>query len=198
MTFIQNLVWYAIPIGIVAALVQCLDQALAGKKIFRPLIAGGGWISFQAWALYFLAGAFALANGLDNGKWGLTGTLWILCSYILGIVAAIIIFELGGVFASAKFWAVPIALVIVCIVVMQLQIASTPINYVPALFVGAGVFFGIMSYCPQVAGAFDEGASKWSNYGKAAVAELVYCLIGCAAGFVIVWWASEIGPKIVA
>jgi len=194
MTFIQNLVWYAIPIGIVAALVQCLDQALAGKKIFRPLIAGGGWISFQAWALYFLAGAF----NPDNGKWGITGTVWILCSYIMGILAAIIIFEFGGKLAAAKFFAVPLALVVVCIVVMQLQLTSAPLNYVPALFVGAGVFFGIMSYCPQVPGAFDEGASKWTNYGKAAVAELVYCLIGCAAGFIIVWWASEIGPKIVA
>jgi hypothetical protein len=186
MTFAFNLIAYAIPIGIVAALVQCLDQALAAKKVLAPLIAGGGWISFQAWALYFLAGAF----NPNNGPYGITGTLWILCSYILGIVAAILIFELAGALGKLKFFAVPVALVVICIIVMQLQLCPAPINYVPALFVGAGVFFAIMSYCPMVPGAFAEGASKWSNYTKAAVAELVYCLIGCAAGFIIVWWAT--------
>ncbi|MDR1710448.1 MAG: DUF1097 domain-containing protein [Propionibacteriaceae bacterium] len=190
MTFVYNLLAYAIPIGIVAALVQCIDQFFAGKKTFAPLIAGGGWISFQAWALYFLAGAFNPAAA--ETPFNIVGTVWILCSYAMGIIAAILIFELAGKLGSFKFFAVPAALVVICIIVMQLQLTQAPLNYVPALFVGAGVFFAIMSYMPSVPGAFPEGASKWTNYGKAAVGELVYCLIGCLAGFAIVAFASVI------
>jgi hypothetical protein len=184
----QNLVAYAIPVGVLAALVQVIDQLFVGKlKGIGPFVAGGGWVAFQAWALYFLAGAF---NPDGVGTNGINGALWALVSYALGIVASILIFEFGGILGKLGFWAMPVSLVVLCIPVIFLQLADAPFNYVPALFVGAGVFFCVMSYFPQVKGAFKEGSSKWSNYGSTAVGELVYCAIGLAAGWGVVSWAN--------
>jgi hypothetical protein len=183
-----NLIAYAIPIGVVAALVQVIDQLAVGKlKGIGPFVAGGGWVAFQAWALYFLAGSF---NPLGVGKNGINGALWTLVSYALGIIASILIFELAGMLGKTGFWATPIALVVICIFVIFLQLTDAPFNYVPALFCGAGVFFCVMSYYPQVPGAFKEGASKWTNYISTAIGELVYCAIGLCAGWIIVTWAS--------
>ncbi|MDR1513817.1 MAG: DUF1097 family protein [Propionibacteriaceae bacterium] len=188
MTFMQNLIAYAIPIAVLAALVQVIDQVFVGKlKGIGPFKAGGGWVAFQAWALYFLAAAF---NPTGVGKDGINGSLWTLISYSLGIVAAILIFEFAGVLGKTGFWATPLALLVLCIPVIFLQLTSAPFNYVPALFCGAGVFFCIMSYFGNTPGAFKEGASKGSKYASAALGELVYCAIGLAAGFGTVTWAN--------
>ena len=184
MTFVQNLLAFAIPIGIIAALVQTTDQLFANKlKGVGPLINGGGWISFQAWAIYFLSGGF---NPDGSGASTPYTGLMALISYALGIIASIAIFELGAAFKALKFWAMPVTLVILVIPVIFLQVCPDPFNYVPALFVGAGVFFGLMSYFPQVPGAFKEETGKWGRYGQAALGELVYCAIGLIAGWLTV------------
>jgi hypothetical protein len=187
MTFMYNLVAFAISIGVVAALVQVIDGVAVAKGGIGPFKAGGGWVAFQAWALLFLAGAF---NADEVGVHSINGLVWTMISYALGICAAIAIFEVGGLLSKAGFWALPIALVIVCIPVLFLQLTSTPFNYVPALFCGAGVFFAGMTYFPVIPGSFKEGASKWSNYASLAVGELCYCLIGTLAGVTILWWSE--------
>lgn len=42
----------ALFIGLQAAVLQAIDQAICAGIV--PLFAGGGWISFQAWAVYFM------------------------------------------------------------------------------------------------------------------------------------------------
>lgn len=44
----------ALFIGVQAAVLQAIDQLICAGV--SPLVAGGGWISFQAWAMYFLGG----------------------------------------------------------------------------------------------------------------------------------------------
>jgi hypothetical protein len=188
MTFMQNLLAYALPVAVLAALVQVIDQLFVGKlKGIGPFIAGGGWVAFQAWALYFLAGSF---DGASVGTNGINGALWALVAYALGIIASILIFEFAGVLGKTGFWATPLSLLVLCIPVIFLQLTPHPFKYVPALFVGAGVFFCVMSYFTQVKGAFKEGSSKWSMYGMTAVGELVYCALGLAAGWGVVSWAN--------
>ncbi|MDR2620562.1 MAG: hypothetical protein LBC29_05545 [Propionibacteriaceae bacterium] len=187
MTFAYNLVAYSISIGVLAAVIQVIDQFAVGKGGIGPFKAGGGWVSFQAWALLFLSGAF---NAAEAGTYYWKGIIWTMISYALGICAAVAIFELAAIIGKTGFWAVPIALVIVCIPVLFLQLTSAPFNYVPALFCGAGVFFAGMSYFPSIPGSFKDGASKWSNYGQMAIGELFYCLLGGIAGVVTLWWAS--------
>ena len=194
MTFVQNLIAFAIPIGILAALVQTVDQIFVNKlKGIGPLIAGGGWISFQAWAVYFLSAGF---NPDGSGASTPYTGLMALISYTLGIIASIAIFELGGALKALKFWAMPVTLVILVIPVIFLQICPAPFNYVPALFVGAGVFFALMSYMPQVPGAFKEETGKWGRYGQAALGELVYCALGLLAGWATVTIAGLILPQL--
>jgi hypothetical protein len=182
-----NLVAFAIPIGVLAGSVQVVDQFCVGKGGVGPFKAGGGWVSFQAWALYFLAASF---NPVEVGTNGINGMLWTMISYTLGIIASVAIFEMGGALGKLGFWAMPITLLILCIPVIFLQLTSAPFNYVPALFCGAGVFFCIMSYFPSIPGSFKEGGSKWSNYLSAGIGELFYCLIGLIAGFLTVAWSG--------
>jgi hypothetical protein len=190
MAILNHLVQWAFPIAVIAALVQVVDQLLVKTKIVGPIKSGGGWIAFQAWAIYFLGGS-VLIGGPSEG--GVNGGLGAFVAYVLAIIGSIAIFELGGVFSKLGFWATPLSLLILVTIIIYLMIAPWPFCYVPALFVGAGVFFGIMSYFPQIPGSFPEGASKWSNYLSAAVGELVYCLVGLAAGWLTVFTAGVIG-----
>ncbi|MDR1392496.1 MAG: hypothetical protein LBJ62_00775 [Bifidobacteriaceae bacterium] len=179
----QLLMW-AVPVAILAALVQVVDQLFVGKlKGIGPFKAGGGWVAFQAWALYFLI--FYMTGGVSSTE-GPSPLLVIaqgLLGYAVGIVAAILIFEFGAKLGKTGFWAMPISLFVLCIPALFWGIADNPVGVNPALFLGAAVFFCIMSYYPQVPGAFKEGSSQWSKYGNAALGELVYCLIGLPCGY---------------
>ncbi len=147
-------------VAFLAFTIQILDQLLAPMM---PVVdnVGFGWIAFIAWAMYFMAGC------------NLEGAKKTLCGYIAGIIASIAIMELGGVFASFGAMAVPLAIFIVVIPCICLE-RVPPFDFVPALFVGAGTFFGFMSY---VAGA---------NYATAATTELIYCVIGLVYGWITV------------
>src|SRR5690606_41061095 len=73
-----------------------VDQLLSGL-LHHENNSGFSWISFQAWAVYFLAGS--------TPKGGLRALL----GYIVGIIMTILIFELAGVVGLVGFFAVPIA-----------------------------------------------------------------------------------------
>lgn len=148
-------------IALLAFTIQIVDQLL--HAFVPPSPNGGfGWIAFQAWAMYFLAGC--------NVKGGVKTFI----GYANGIIASILIMEFGAFFmGSLGFFGFPLAVFIVVIPVISLERIKWA-DFVPAVFVGAGVFFGFMSY---VSGA---------TYLGATITELIYCLIGLAYGFMTV------------
>lgn len=150
----------ALFIGLQAAVLQAIDQAVCGSIV--PLVAGGGWISFQSWAMYFLAGC--------TPKGGLRA----LIGYIIGMIASIAIMTGGGMLGALGFWAMPAILLILVPIILYLDIAPELFNLVPAVFVGAGVFFGVMSYVPN------------ATFANAFIGEGVYCLIGLAFGWLTI------------
>ncbi|MEG1633072.1 MAG: DUF1097 domain-containing protein [Oscillospiraceae bacterium] len=163
----------ALVIAFIAAVLQAVDQLLQANV--WPQFAGYGWIAFQAWAVYFLAGC--------TPKGGLRG----LIGYALGIIGSIGIFTLGGWLGKLGlgFWAMPVCLVIAVTVIMQLEIAPELFNFVPSVFVGAGVFFGITSYIPT------------TGYVQSATIEMVYCAIGLFCGFLTICFNNWYIPKYV-
>lgn len=149
----------AIFIGVQACLLQALDQVLCGAV--HPMgNAGFGWVSFQAWAMYFLAGCTP------------KGGIRTLIGYLIGMVASILIISGGGAVSGVLgFWAVPLVLLVLVPIILYLDIAPEMFNFVPAVFVGAGAYFGFMTYVPGAA------------FGGALVTETLYCVIGLVFGF---------------
>lgn len=123
---------------------------------------GFGWVTFQAWAMYFLAGC-TLKGGLRT-----------FLGYIMGITAAILIITLAGKFGSTGFLAVPLAVFIVVIPMCTMERAHSVIDFVPALFVSSAVFFAFMNYIPN------------ATMTSSAITILVYCAIGMIYGIVTV------------
>ncbi len=148
-------------IGFLACTFVALDQwispylPIAGNK-------GFGWVTFQAWAMYFLAGC-TLKGGMRT-----------FLGYVMGIIAAILIFKLAGLLGSAGFWAVPLAVFVVVIPMCSMERAHSLIDFVPALFVSSAVFFAFMNYIPN------------ATMGTSAMVILLYCAIGMIYGIVTV------------
>ncbi len=153
-------------IAILAALVQVVDQLFQGAGSCDYFIAGSGfgWLTFQAWACYFFAGCTP------------KGGLQVLAAYLLGIGGSILIIAFAGWLGGQGlgFWATPLSLLILVIPVICLERVKVMI---PALFVGAGAFFAIMTFNP----------GGQATYLSAAGTELIYCLLGLAAGWVTVF-----------
>lgn len=144
------------------------------------------WIAFQAWAMYFLAGC--------TPKMGAK----VLIGYAGGIVASVAIFELGTLFAGMNagqnLWGLYLAVFLVVIPVISME--KVPwFDFVPAYFLGAGVFFGLMTYLKLPA---DTGKYAW--YGTLAVAEMVACATGLMYGAITVvfrgWYEAKVGEKV--
>lgn len=149
---------------IVAALaftIQCVDQLLAS---YMPIKAnlGFGWIAFIAWPLYFLAGCDA------------AGGRKVFYGFVIGIVASIGIMEMGGALSgSLGFFAFPSAIFVFVTLCLCLE-RCPPFDLIPAIFVGAGVFFGTMTYVPG------------ATYLTATATELIYCVIGLSYGWLAI------------
>lgn len=167
----------ALFIGIQAFLIQIVDQVLA------PLVppagnAGFGWIAFQAWAMYFVAGC--------NPK----GALKSFIGYFIGAIASICIISGSGMVAGLGFFATPVVLLVLVPIILYLDIVPEPFNFVPAVFVGAGVFFGFMTYVP--------GAS----FMGATITEMIYCVLGLFFGFCTItfrgWYEAKYVNQTVA
>ena len=147
-------------IAVLAFTIQLVDQLLS------PLLSpspnnGFCWIAFQAWAVYFLAGC--------NVKGGIKA----LIGYAVGIAGSILIMNMAGWFACLGFFSVALAVGLVAFCLIFLE-RTTWLNFIPAMFIGAGAFFAFMSY---VSGA---------NFVNAAITEMTYCVLGLTFGFVTV------------
>jgi len=157
-----------------------------------PKEMGGGlvtWISFQAWAMYFLAGC--------TPKMGLKT----LVGYVGGIIASIAIFELGfKAFGSMNVadgtpWGLYLAVFIVVVFVISAE--KVPgIDFVPAYFVGAGVFFGLMTYLTPPPGV-EKLSLAW--YGTLTLPEMIACVMGLIYGWWTVtfktWYVAKVGAE---
>lgn len=132
-----NLIVWAMWIALLAASIQVIDQ-LIGTSL--PIGHSGAWFAFMAWAVYFLGGGTALG--------GFKGFI----SMMLGVIAGIIIVQLVGVFSFlGDFWKTPVAIFFPVIPVLCLERIKI-LDYIPALFVGCGAYFGIINYFPAAYG----------------------------------------------
>ncbi|MCX6997601.1 MAG: DUF1097 domain-containing protein [Kiritimatiellaeota bacterium] len=153
---------------------------------FTALPVGGSglitWISFQAWAMYFLAGC--------NIKMGLK----VLVGYLGGIIASIAIFELAGVFSKLNGattpWGLYLAVFVVVVFVISAQ-RVPGIDFVPSYFIGAGVFFALMTYQPKPA-----ELCQYTWYMKLILPEMVACVVGLCFGWITVvfqtWYEARV------
>ena len=134
-------------VGALALVMQIVDQVLAADSIVKELLpGGGGWIAFQAWAVYFFSGS------------KLEGGIKALISYILGIIALLVIVTIANCNGYFKW-----------------------IDNVPALFIGAGAYFCIMSYIAPTAATPYTG-----DYVSFALVELFYCVFGLVFGWITI------------
>jgi hypothetical protein len=148
--------------------IVCIDQLLKGHM---PVGSENGftYIAFVAWAVYFFTG---------TAKDGIRAAI----GYVIGIAFSIGIVKLAGLFACTPFFMVPIAVFIIVFFVLYLD--KVPwINYIPAMFVASGCFFGIINYVP--------GAG--SDFGAAVTVELIYGFLGLLFG-----WITVVGKGILA
>lgn len=137
-----------------------IDQLL-GPMLLPAGNKGFGWISFQAWAVYFLAGC------------DVKGGVKTLLGYATGVVMTILIFELAGLFGQLGFFAVPAAAFVVVTAVIFTE-KLPPFDFIPAIFIGAGVMVCFLSYI--------DGAT----YGNASLAIMLYSTIGLVYGYLTV------------
>lgn len=157
-------------VAVLACVMQAIDQFLAANTIVGSLLAGGGsWIGFAAWACYFLGGC--------NVKGGVKAFL----AWAVGILASILIMVLGGVFSGGLgFWGVPVAVLLVVIPVICLE-KTDWFGFVPALFVGAGIYFGVMGYIAGTVAAPFTG-----NFWAFFAVEMFYCVFGLVWGWLTI------------
>ena len=155
-------------IAIIAFFLMLVDLLFA-KVIF----AGEGatnyflvWVAFQAWAMYFMGGC----NPLGGVK--------VMLGYFGGVMASIAIMELGGVFSPLGVMAGPVAVLIIVVPVICAD--RVPLfNFVPAWFVGAGVFFGLKTHIAGI------------THTDAGIMVLLSCLVGCLFGWVTIFGRGQ-------
>lgn len=147
-------------IAALAALIQVADQLLS-TVVLPATNKGFGWLAFQAWALYFVAGC--------NVKGGIKTFL----AYLVGVGASIAIMVGAGWMNGLGFWAVPASLLIFVIPVICLEKIKW-LDFIPGIFIGAGAFFAFMTYVPE------------ASFGTAAVTEMIYCTLGLLWGWITV------------
>lgn len=161
-----KMVFYAVSIAVLAGLVTLLTDLLQMGGIITT-DASLTFVTFICWAAYFLFGADL--KGAWSGFLGL----------IVGIIAAILMFVLVGVFAgmglSVGIVAIPLAVII--LVIFMLLCEKLPyFNNVAAIFLGTGIFFGLMG-TPNIAA---------KGYFVVLLGELFYAAIGFAAGWLTI------------
>lgn len=163
----------ALFIGIQAFAIQIVDQLLCA---YVPPIGntGFGWIAFQSWACYFLAGG-TVKGGVRS-----------FIGYVFGMLASIAIIAGSGIVGTLGFFATPVVLLILVPIILYLDIAPELLNLVPAVFVGAGVFFGMMSYVPG------------TTFTNTLITEGIYCVLGLIFGWATCTFRGWYEKKFVA
>jgi len=121
------------------------------------------WVAFQAWAMYFMAGCTP-KNGLK-----------VMLGYLGGAAGSAAIMVLGGQFAKLGLgeMAMPVSVLILVLPIICFE--RVPMfDFIPAWFVGAGVFFALKTYIPNL------------SHVDAGCMSLFSCLIGVLFGVVTV------------
>ena len=149
-------------IAILAAGFIVLDQLISP---YMPIAdnKGFGWVTFQAWAMYFMAGC-TVKGGART-----------FLGYVLGVLSAILIIELAGVLSSTGFWMVPLAVLVMVIPMCSMERAHSLIDFVPAIFVSSAVYFAFTQIYPAT-----------TTRTSMAVTILVYCGIGMILGYITI------------
>lgn len=146
-------------IAILALVCQVFDQVVG------PMMSIGttfGWVAFQAWASYFIAGCTV------------KGGIKAFAAYIVGMVASIAIIAFGSAISgNLGFWAFPIA-VLVCVVPTICTERVDLISLTPIIFIASGAFFGIMNYVPE------------ATFITAFTVETVFCIVGLILGYLTI------------
>ncbi len=172
---ISRLVVYSIYVAVLAGIVTLVSNLLQSGGIIAK-DASMTFISFICWAAYFLFGA------TPKGAWSA------FLGMIVGITAAILMFVLAGVFAKAgmnvAFIAVPLA-VVVLVIGMLLFEKVRHFNNIAGIFLGTGMFFGLMG-TPAVAA---------KGYGIVFLGELLYAFLGFLAGWLTIKIRTSIERK---
>jgi hypothetical protein len=181
MTFKQ---FFPIPVFIAAEAVTLVMLAPPSPVVIPYLWT---WISFQAWAMYFLAGC-TLKGGVK---------VWL--GYLAGALASVAIFELNGLLTPALGPCGALSVAVFLVVIGVICGERIPwFDFVPSWFIGAGVFFGIMSLpgtpaftslfglmaSPQVPGA--PALCRWHQYLQAGAYLMVSCAVGLVYGVITV------------
>lgn len=136
------------------------------------------WVAFQAWAMYFLGGCTVKAAGKT------------VVGYAGGIIASVAIFEVNSILGGFMdgYWALALAVFIVVIPVMCAERVAI-LNFVPAWFLGAGVFFALAGM---------HGPSTIGGYLEIGVPEMIACVIGLFYGLCTVtfrtWYEKMVMP----
>ena len=154
-----------------------------------PALAGGlmSWVAFQAWAMYFMAGCTPKMAGKT------------FLGYVGGIVASIAIFRLAGALqglnGDKNLWGLYLAVFVVVVFVISAE-RVPGFDFVPSYFIGAGVFFGLMTHGSD---SRPEGISDYAWYLQVAAPILVACVVGLSYGWVTVtfrgWYEARVSPK---
>lgn len=149
-------------IAFLAAAFIVIDQVISP---YMPIAdnKGFGWVTFQAWAMYFLAGC-TVKGGART-----------FLGYALGILSAIVIIELAGVLGTTGFWAVPLAVLVMVIPMCSMERAHSLIDFVPAIFVSSAVYFAFTQIYPAT-----------TTRTSMAITILVYCAIGMILGYITI------------
>ncbi len=187
-------------IGFQAFVMMVITPFIPGNYVTGSGPLGLGllnWISFQAWAIYFFAG-FAPWNPKANGPCPWMGFKSLL-GYLGGVICSICIFELNKVFGTlngSTAWGLNLAVFIVVVGVICCERVKY-FDFVPAWFIGAGVFFGLMTHATGAIENLPEGLSHdYCLYGRVAVAELVACAVGLVFGWMTVKFRGSYEAKI--
>ena len=152
---------------------------------FTPEALGKGlmtWAVFQAWAMYFLGGAT------------INMAFKTMAGYVGGIIASVILIELGGVFSGLNTPAVAWGTVLVVFFVAFLIISADrvpSINFLPSYFIGSGAYFAIMTYVPR-----PESIGAYTWYFQVAVPLLISAAAGLIFGWGTVYFKTWFDSKI--
>lgn len=162
----EKLVLYAVCVAVLAFLVDLLTNVIQSTGFITP-DASLTFVTFIVWAAFFLFGA--------SIKGAVSGFLGIFA----GVVAAIAIYVMVGKYAGAGMnvglLAIPLA--VFTLVIFMLLLEKAPyFNNIAAVFLGTGVFFGLMG-TPAIAEA---------GYGMVLVGEMVYAAFGLIAGWLTI------------
>ena len=164
--------FFPIPVGIAVLATTLMALDLVKGPVLPHFLP---WVSFQAWAMYFMAGCTFKGGGK------------VMLGYLGGAVASVAIIELAGVFGGWGLGNAGILPAVFIVVVPVICAERVPgFDFVPAWFVGAGVFFGLFFLT-----AWPEGTSKVAKHGTTGAHLMVSCAVGMIYGVVTVAFRSR-------